>query len=136
MKAISMIKEAKKAKRSGLEELVVDLHPARPDYRGIQLQEMTISLEADPSFEEIKNAGVTVSTNADAHTVLDNMFHISGEIPRLTSYENGVKHGMRYNTSENTWVKDELIMDERFLMCNVKGEPPHSTKTSKLTVRR
>jgi 7,8-dihydropterin-6-yl-methyl-4-(beta-D-ribofuranosyl)aminobenzene 5'-phosphate synthase len=124
LKAISMIKEAKRAKETSPKELVADLHPARPDYRGIQLLEMSISLEADPSFEEIKNAGATVSTNVEAHTVLDNMFLISGEIPRLTSYENGVKHGIRYNASEETWVKDELIMDERFLMCNVKGKAP------------
>lgn len=136
LKAISMIKEAKKAKETSPKELVADLHPARPDYRGIQITEKPISLEADPSFEEIKNAGATVFASAEAHTVLDNMFLVSGEIPRLTSYENGVKHGLRYIASEKTWVTDELIMDERFLMCNLKGKPSSSTKPFKLTVPR
>jgi 7,8-dihydropterin-6-yl-methyl-4-(beta-D-ribofuranosyl)aminobenzene 5'-phosphate synthase len=50
------------------------------------------------------------------------MFLISGEIPRVTSYETGFKNGIAFFESKKSWVKDELISDERFLMCNVKGK--------------
>ena len=55
------------------------------------------------------------------------MFLISGEIPRVTPYEVGVRNGMRFSSATNSWSKDELILDERFLMCNIKGltHPSH-----------
>lgn len=102
-------------------DTVVDVHPARPDYRGFALGEKIISLEADPSFEELEAAGAIVSKHDETHTVLDNMFLISGEIPRLTPYETGLKGAMRYDLYEKDWFSDESITDERFLMCKLKG---------------
>lgn len=101
--------------------LIADVHPARPDYRGFALGEKIVSLEADPTFEELEAAGATVSKQDKTHTVLDDMFLISGEIPRLTPYETGLKGAMRFDREENDWFSDEAIMDERFLMCNLKG---------------
>ena len=83
--------------------------------------EKTISLEADPTFEQIEAAGGTVDKQANPHTVLDNLFLISGHIPRTTAYETGLKGAVRFDCDENDWFSDELIADERFLMCNVKG---------------
>jgi 7,8-dihydropterin-6-yl-methyl-4-(beta-D-ribofuranosyl)aminobenzene 5'-phosphate synthase len=121
-----MIKDAKKAKGIDDANLVVDLHPNRPDYRGIMVGPTPYSLQPDPTFEEIRAAGAIVETSSKSHTVLDSMFLVSGEIPRVTPYENGIKNGVRFLGSENKWEKDELIMDERFLMCNVKGKVAHS----------
>ena len=121
LRAIGMIKEAKKAESAAASGLIANLHPDRPEYRGIVAGEAPFPLPADPSFEEIKTAGATVQTSKETHTVLDNMFLISGEIPRLTPYENGIRHGVRYVGSENKGIKDERIMDERFVMCNIKG---------------
>ena len=100
--------------------VVVDLHPSRPEYRGI-MAHMLISLEADPTFEEIEAAGEVVAKNAEPHTVLDDMFLISGMIPRVTPYEVGLLRGIRFNSSIKSWEKDEVIADERLLMCNLKG---------------
>lgn len=115
-----MINNAKQAK--GLPRgVLADVHPARPDYRGFALGEKIVSLEADPTFEELESSGATVSKQAETHTVLDNLFLISGEVPRLTPYETGLKGAMRYDRQENDWFSDESITDERFLMCNLKG---------------
>ncbi|KKK15573.1 hypothetical protein ARAM_007435 [Aspergillus rambellii] len=120
-RAIKMINDAKEAK--GLaKDLIVDLHPDRPDYRGFAMMENIISLQADPSFAEIEAAGATVQKHSDTHTVLDDFFLISGEIPRQTPYETGVKGGMRFDKRENDWVSDEIIADERFIMCKVKDK--------------
>jgi 7,8-dihydropterin-6-yl-methyl-4-(beta-D-ribofuranosyl)aminobenzene 5'-phosphate synthase len=115
-----LINEAKQGKgRAG--GLSVDLHPSRPDYRGMAIGQKLISLQADPTFEEIEAAGAVVDRHGEAHTVLDNFFFVSGEIPRQTAYENGLKGGMRFSHEDNDWFSDELIADERFLMCNLKG---------------
>lgn len=106
----------------GESELVVDLHPDRPYYRGFKAPTIPpVSLEPDPTFEEIEKAGATVEKNAQAHTVLDNTFLVSGEIPRVTSYETGVRFGVTLNKESGVWEVDEKIADERFLMCRVKG---------------
>lgn len=115
-----MIKDAKQSQARS-DDLVIDLHPDRPVYRGIALPEDIISLEADPTFDELRDAGAVVNKSNEAHTVLDDMFLISGEIPRLTPYETGLKNAVRYDPEENDWYSDELIADERFLACNIKG---------------
>lgn len=115
-----MIKDAKQAEGRS-EELIVDLHPDRPSYRGIALPEHIISLEADPTFEELEGAGAVIDQRSEPHTVLDDFFLISGEIPRETPYETGLKNAVRYDPDENEWFSDEVIQDERSLICNLKG---------------
>jgi 7,8-dihydropterin-6-yl-methyl-4-(beta-D-ribofuranosyl)aminobenzene 5'-phosphate synthase len=118
-RAVEMIT---KAKPPGSEPVIVDLHPDRPAYRGLMAGPNPVSMQADPTFAEIEAAGGKVEKNANAHTVLDDMFLVSGMIPRVTGYEKGVLNGIRFETEKGTWVKDEEIADERFLMCNLKGE--------------
>lgn len=122
LRAIRLINEAKATnpKPNTPKDLTVDLHPSRPDYRGI-MAAAPITLEADPTFDEISAAGALVSKNADPHPILDNMFLVSGMIPRVTPYEIGVVKGIRFHSSTGSWEKDELIEDERLLMCNLKG---------------
>jgi 7,8-dihydropterin-6-yl-methyl-4-(beta-D-ribofuranosyl)aminobenzene 5'-phosphate synthase len=119
LRALKMINKAKKDQN----EVVVDLHPDRPDYRGIMAME-PISLEADPTFDEIAQAGGKVVKNAEAHTVLDNFFLVSGEIPRVTPYELGLKRGIRFDRKKGAWEEDTLVKDERYVMCKLKGRLP------------
>ncbi|KAF7589378.1 hypothetical protein BBP40_004426 [Aspergillus hancockii] len=121
VRAIQMITEAKQAKGDS-KKVSVDLHPDRPYYRGLAIGPNIISLQADPTFEELEAAGGIIHKHDDTHTVLDNFFLISGEIPRQTAYENGLKGSMRFDKEENDWFTDELISDERFLLCNVKDK--------------
>ncbi|KAF2837150.1 metallo-beta-lactamase superfamily protein [Patellaria atrata CBS 101060] len=120
--AIHTIKSAKKLNYAAPRELVADLHPARPDYRGFRFAEQFISMEADPSFPEIDHAGGKVDKQSKSHTVLDDMFLVSGEIPRQTSYEIGLPNGVRFEKDTGGWKKDEEITDERFVVCNVKDK--------------
>ncbi|KAI1933883.1 hypothetical protein LOZ66_006205 [Ophidiomyces ophidiicola] len=122
LRAIRMIREARLAKGDSNQHLVVDLHESRPDYRGFTIGTEIFSLEADPTFEEIEDAGAQVEKSTSPHTVLDNMFLISGEIPRRTEYEVGLKNAVRFDKSAGKWNKDEMIADERFLACSVKGK--------------
>lgn len=119
LRAIRLINAAKASKDKS--NVMVDLHPNRPDFRGVSLPDFQMSLEADPTFAEISNAGGTISKNADAHTVLDNFFLLSGEIPRVTTYETGLRRGARFVSEKGVWEKDELILDERFVICKLKS---------------
>lgn len=125
-----MIKGAKQAQGKS-DSLIIDLHPDRPAYRGIALPNSPghiISLEADPTFEELSDAGAVVDKQSESHTVLDDMFLISGEIPRVTPYETGLKNAVRFDPEENDWFSDELIADERLLACNLKGKHSSSSQ--------
>lgn len=118
LRAIKMINQAR---APGSNKPIIDLHPARPDFRGVTTPILQMSLEADPTFQEIEDAGAIVSKSTTAHTVLDGYFLVSGEIPRITSYEVGMRNGARFSKEKGEWEKDEKMEDERFVMCKVKG---------------
>jgi len=73
---------------------MVDLLPDIPDFQRMQLPCSSISLEADTRFREISSAGRIVSKNDSMSAVLDDMFLISGFIPRETLYEAGLRRGI------------------------------------------
>ncbi len=107
--------------KTGLAEpLIVDLHPDRPDQRGIQLPngEM-ILLPIEPEIEAMRTNGGEIATHAEAHTLCDGFFFGSGEIERVSDYETGLHghHSFRGDEAE----ADPLIMDERYLAAYVRG---------------
>lgn len=104
-------------------KVVVDVHPDRPDFRGMMTPAGTIvSLEADPEFDEIEEAGGSLARQGEVHPVLDGFFLVSGAIPRVTPYEVGIRGGMRFSEANSQWTSDEAIADERMVMCNLKGK--------------
>ena len=114
---VAAITEARRA--AGLDEpLVVDLHPDRPDQRGIKGPNGRFTmLPAEPTFDAIEAAGGRIETHAEAHLIGDGFFLVSGEIPRVTDYEEGLigHHSFRADEIE----PDPLILDERFLAADV-----------------
>ncbi|KAF4341927.1 7 8-dihydropterin-6-methyl-4-(beta-D-ribofuranosyl) aminobenzene-5 phosphate synthase [Fusarium beomiforme] len=107
--------------RSDGSQVIVALPPDKPAYRGIMFDQ-PISLEADPTMEEINSAGGKTTVLNECCTTLDGVFVISGEIPRQTAYEGGIPGGVRYDPAKDEWIKDEFIMEERFVMCKLKGK--------------
>ena len=108
------------ARRSaGRAPLVVDVHPDRPDQRGILTPfDIFAMLPPEPTIEGIETAGGHVVTHADAHSVGD-LFLSSGDIPRQTSYETGL-------AGHHSWHREQValdpeIHDERFLAAHVSG---------------
>lgn len=122
LKVLQMVEEARKEDGTKADPVIVDLHPARPDFRGMQPPGRNpFSFIADPKFEEIEQMGGEVSKNDQPHTVLDDMFLVSGEIPRVTAYEKGLKGGVRFDAQKQAWEVDTMMRDERLLMCKLKG---------------
>ena len=103
----------------GLPAPVVDVHPDRPDQRGIQLPTGDFALlPPEPTFDELTAAGGDVQRHPDPHRVAG-FYYGSGAIDRVTPYETGLAghHSFRGDDCE----PDPLIMDERFLAAHVRG---------------
>jgi len=107
-------------RKLGLAPPIVDLHPDRPDQRGILLPTGTmILLPEEPRFDAIEAAGGRIALNGEPHALLDGFFFGSGQIDRVTRYETGLAghHSFRGERGE----EDPLILDERFVAAEVRG---------------
>jgi len=73
-----------------------------------------------PSLREIEaEGGVTVS-DASARTLISELAYLSGEIPRVTAYEQGLPGHVRRDG--DVWQPDPLILDERFLALDLRDK--------------
>jgi 7,8-dihydropterin-6-yl-methyl-4-(beta-D-ribofuranosyl)aminobenzene 5'-phosphate synthase len=105
---------------AGLPPPRVDLHPRRPDQRGILLPSgVMVLLGPEPTFADIANAGGDIVKHDEPHPLCDGFFFASGAIERVTEYETGlVGHHSFYGERGEA---DPLIMDERFVAAAVRG---------------
>jgi 7,8-dihydropterin-6-yl-methyl-4-(beta-D-ribofuranosyl)aminobenzene 5'-phosphate synthase len=74
-----------------------------------------------PTPDEFAAAGAAPVVTDAPQLLHDDMAYVSGEIPRVTSYETGVRNQVRRNP-DGAWEPDPLLMDERFLAVAVKGK--------------
>ena len=74
-----------------------------------------------PGVEALTAHGAHVTCTGEPQVLLDGMFYLSGEIPRVTPFERGLPAHYQKNEDGN-WMPDPLLMDERFLMVNVEGK--------------
>ena len=75
-----------------------------------------------PSARELTAAGADVVSSPEARLLVDDLFYLSGEIPRVTSYEKGFPGHMKRSADGKSWEPDPWLMDERYLAVNVKGK--------------
>ncbi|KAJ7446169.1 beta-lactamase-like protein [Mycena galericulata] len=108
-------------------ECVVDCHPDRPISRGMArgplYDKVFGSLPDDPTFEQIETGGAIVEKHATGHAVAAGGVWVSGEVPRVTSFEAGIPGGKRWVAeNDGKWISDELILDERYAVIDVAGK--------------
>ena len=53
--------------------------------------------------------------------MLDDLFFVSGEIPRVTTFEPGMPGQYRRTQDGQDWEPDPLLLDERFVAVRVKN---------------
>jgi 7,8-dihydropterin-6-yl-methyl-4-(beta-D-ribofuranosyl)aminobenzene 5'-phosphate synthase len=75
-----------------------------------------------PSPEQLAQAGAEVVNTREPQAAGRGAFYISGEVPRVTSYETGLPGHMRRSADGKGWEPDPLIMDERFVSVHVKDK--------------
>ncbi|WVR03795.1 hypothetical protein IAU60_000790 [Kwoniella sp. DSM 27419] len=113
-------------------EVTVDLHPSRPKRRGISRPPDFVpvcALPQDPTFDDIAALGAKVDLHDEPHELLDRDgaktgIGVSGEIERVTGFERGIPGAITWMADEEGregWFNDPLIMDERYIVVDVKG---------------
>ena len=78
--------------------------------------------ELVPDPERLSAAGAEVVNTREPQSIAGGAFYLSGEIPRVTSYEAGVPNHLTRSLDGTSWEPDPLIMDERYVSVNVKGK--------------
>lgn len=79
-----------------------------------------IPFAAVPDQDELETAGGSVAASEAERSLLDGTFYLSGEIPRVTSYEKGFPGHVKDTGSG--WKPDPLILDERFAAVHVRDK--------------
>jgi 7,8-dihydropterin-6-yl-methyl-4-(beta-D-ribofuranosyl)aminobenzene 5'-phosphate synthase len=118
--ALPAVVAAIAAARRAAVPVIVDLHPDRPDQRGILLPSGTMALlPEEPALASVTDAGGEIALHREPHALCDGFFFGSGRIDRVTAYETGLAghHSFRGGAAQ----PDPLILDERFLAARVRG---------------
>lgn len=99
------------------------VHPGMFRSRGRRLANGRMLASKDvPSIDALTAHGALVVNTTQPQALLDNMFYVSGEIPRVTEFERGFPGHCRKTKDGDGWEADPWIMDERFLAMNVAGK--------------
>ena len=107
--------------RNGARTVPFYAHPGMFVTRGVRQPDGSVRRMDDvPSVADLTDFGAQVVVTTEPQTFLDGLFYVSGEIPRLTSFERGYPGQMR--RTADGWEPDELLMDERWLAVNVAGK--------------
>lgn len=72
-----------------------------------------------PGADVIAARGGDVRTSRDAELLAGGLFYLSGEIPRVTSFERGMPTQVHW--TEEGWLPDTVLEDERWLGIRVDG---------------
>ena len=71
---------------------------------------------------DLERRGAAIVNSPDARAIMEDMFYVSGEIPRVTPYERGLPPHVKLAQDGASWEPDPLILDERYVAAHVKGK--------------
>jgi 7,8-dihydropterin-6-yl-methyl-4-(beta-D-ribofuranosyl)aminobenzene 5'-phosphate synthase len=98
------------------------MHPGMFALRATKAPDGSVRpMELVPGVDILSGSGAEVVVTTEQQSVLDGAFYVSGEIPRLNTFERGFPGQHRLN-AEGVWEPDELLMDERFVAVHVAGK--------------
>jgi 7,8-dihydropterin-6-yl-methyl-4-(beta-D-ribofuranosyl)aminobenzene 5'-phosphate synthase len=107
--------------RGATDSVPLHVHPGVFVRRGIRLPSGDIiPLQEIPARGELTRAGYALVESNQPETIFDGTFFLSGEIPRR-SFERGMGNHFQC-TGAGDWEPDPLVMDERFLVAQVRGK--------------
>jgi 7,8-dihydropterin-6-yl-methyl-4-(beta-D-ribofuranosyl)aminobenzene 5'-phosphate synthase len=118
LKALDLIRA-----RNGNRSIPYYAHPDafRSRARKLPTGQMLASKDV-PNAETLTNHGAKVVCMRTAQTLLDGLFYLSGEIPRVTPFERGLAGHYQRAEDGSEWTPDPWLMDEMFLTVNVAGK--------------
>lgn len=71
---------------------------------------------------DLERRGALIVSSPLARTMAEELFYVSGEIPRVTPYERGLPPHVRLAPNGSEWEPDPLILDERYVAAHVRGK--------------
>ena len=99
------------------------MHPGMYRSRAMKAADGSMRPFADvPSQAQLEQAGALVVNAIEPQLILDDLFFVSGEIPRVTAFETGMQGQHRRTLDGQGWEPDPLVIDERFIAVSVKGK--------------
>ena len=99
------------------------MHPGMYRSRAMKAADGSMRPFADvPSQAQLEQAGALVVNAVEPQMILDDLFFVSGEIPRVTAFETGMQGQHRRTLDGQGWEPDPLVIDERFIAVSVKGK--------------
>jgi 7,8-dihydropterin-6-yl-methyl-4-(beta-D-ribofuranosyl)aminobenzene 5'-phosphate synthase len=109
--------------RNGGREVPYFAHPGMFRSRAMRLPNGGVRLMDDvPGVGDLTAHGAKVVVTTDPQVFLDDMFYVSGEVPRVTSFERGMPGQVCRSEDGSSWEPDELVIDERWLGVHVEGK--------------
>jgi 7,8-dihydropterin-6-yl-methyl-4-(beta-D-ribofuranosyl)aminobenzene 5'-phosphate synthase len=109
--------------RNGGKTIPYHAHPDMFRTRAVKMPNGSFrQMEDIPDIEALTSFGAEVTVTREPEALLDGMFHVSGESPRVTSFERGYPGQVRRTVDGKDWEADELLIDERWIGVNVQGK--------------
>jgi len=109
--------------RNGGRDVPYYAHPGMFRTRGVRQPNGAVRrMEDVPSVVDLTAFGAQVVVTTEPQALLDGMFYVSGEVPRLSGFERGYPGQVRRTLDGEDWEPDELLMDERWLAVTVAGK--------------
>jgi 7,8-dihydropterin-6-yl-methyl-4-(beta-D-ribofuranosyl)aminobenzene 5'-phosphate synthase len=75
-----------------------------------------------PLPEELAAHGAQVINCREPRLLLDACFYLSGEIPRVSSFEKGRPDHLCRRSADEPWEPDPLILDERYVAVHIRDK--------------
>jgi 7,8-dihydropterin-6-yl-methyl-4-(beta-D-ribofuranosyl)aminobenzene 5'-phosphate synthase len=75
-----------------------------------------------PAPEELVAHGAQVVNSHEPRVLVEDCFYLSGEIPRVSSFEKGRPDHFCRRAADEPWEPDPLIMDERYVAVRVRDK--------------
>ena len=98
------------------------MHPGMFALRAAKRPDGTFQpMELVPSVDILSGSGAEVIVTREEQMMAEEMFYVSGEIPRVSGFERGYPGQHRLNEA-GQWEPDELLMDERFVALHIAGK--------------
>jgi 7,8-dihydropterin-6-yl-methyl-4-(beta-D-ribofuranosyl)aminobenzene 5'-phosphate synthase len=109
--------------RNGGRAVPTYMHPGMYRTRAMKAADGSMRPFGDvPSPSQLEQEGARVIHSTDPQLLLDGLFYLSGEIPRITAFETGMQGQYRRTEDGEGWEPDPLLIDERFLAISVKDK--------------
>lgn len=109
--------------RNGGRVVPTYMHPDMYRRRAVKTASGSMrAMEDVPGAATLEQHGAQVVHASTPQTILDGLFYVSGEIPRVTAFETGLPGHHRRTEDDSGWEPDPLLMDERFVAVRVKDK--------------